>query len=50
MDRIMDTQLELYNTIWFTQFRNFCFIYLVQATKFSSITLCVGMAVRFADY
>ena len=42
MDHVVDTQLKLA-----TQFRNFCFIYLVQAIQFLSVTLCVGMAVRF---
>ena len=32
MDRVVDTQLELYNYKLATQFRNFRFIYLVQAT------------------
>ena len=46
MDRVVDTQLELYNTSWLQQsLLSFILYTLVQATWFSSVTLCVKIMV-----
>ena len=41
MDRVVQTQLELYTVQVGYRVLKLCFIYLIQATWFSSVTLCV---------
>ena len=43
MDRVVDTQLELYNTSWLHSLETF-----VGTGNLVFKALCVGMAVRFA--
>ena len=44
MDRVVDTQLELYNASWLHSLETF----VGTGNLVSSVTSCVGMAVRLA--